>query len=350
MKNSIRKLLNQEKVQASAPCRVDSGGTWDIKAMALPMQGIGPVTVNIAINLRTTVTLLPFEEGYVKINSEGFSKGEILPENKITFHSPFGLYFAAVSYFGFQGLEARIHSQAPVKSGLGGSSTALIALLMSLNKLSEKLGRNKLSKMDILHLGYHLEDGISGGNCGIQDQAAAVFGGVNQWKWSYGHRSNAFERISLLDGIGQKELSSHLLIAYSGESHFSSKTNRKWINDFLSGKTMEGWITANEIVNRLARAIHKRDWGKSAALLREEMAIRNKITPEALIPITKKLVKQAENEGCGARFAGAGSGGSLWAIGKKENIGNLRKVWDETLTSQMDAGILDCKVDPTGVK
>lgn len=350
MRNSIRKILTQETIEASAPCRVDSGGTWDIKAMALPMQGIGPVTVNIAINLRTAVTLLPFEEGYVKVNSEGFSKGEILPKNKLTFHTPFGLYFAAISYFGFYGLEARIHSQAPVKSGLGGSSTALIALLMTLNKLSEKLGRKRLSKKDILHLGYHLEDGISGGNCGIQDQAVAVFGGVNQWKWSYGYRNNAFERISLLDRVGQKKLSSHMLVAYSGESHISSKTNRKWIKDFLSGKTRGGWIEANEIVDRLAHAINKREWGKAAALLREEMVIRNKITPEALIPITRKLVEQAENEGCGARFAGAGAGGSLWAIGKKESIGNLRKVWDETLTPRRDGGLLNCEVDPTGVK
>jgi D-glycero-alpha-D-manno-heptose-7-phosphate kinase len=350
MRNAIIKLLTQETIEASAPCRVDSGGTWDIKAMALPMQGIGPVTVNIAISLRTAVTLLPFEDGYVKVNSEGFSKDEILPRNRFTFHSPFGLYFAAISYFGFHGLEARIQSQAPVKSGLGGSSTALIALLMTLNKLLEKLGRKVLSKKDILHLGYHLEDGISGGNCGIQDQAAAVFGGVNQWKWSYGYRRNAFERISLLDRAGQEELSSHMLIAYSGESHISSKTNRKWVKDFLSGRTRDGWIKANEIVNRLASTIHKRDWGKSASLLREEMVVRNKITPEALIPITRELVEQAESEGCGARFAGAGAGGSLWAMGKKENIENLRKLWREILSSQRDAGLLNCKVDPAGVK
>ncbi|MBW2285838.1 MAG: galactokinase, partial [Deltaproteobacteria bacterium] len=45
---SIRKLLEKETISASAPSRVDSGGTWDIKGMALPLEGIGPVTVNIA--------------------------------------------------------------------------------------------------------------------------------------------------------------------------------------------------------------------------------------------------------------------------------------------------------------
>ena len=45
--------------------------------------------------------------------------------------------------------------------------------------------------------------------------------------------------------------------------------------------------------------------------LKEEMSIRREITPDALIPITGKLIDQAEKTGCGARFAGAGAGGSL---------------------------------------
>jgi D-glycero-alpha-D-manno-heptose-7-phosphate kinase len=39
---------------------VDSGGTWDIRSMALPMQAIDPVTLNIALSLRTRVQLVPF--------------------------------------------------------------------------------------------------------------------------------------------------------------------------------------------------------------------------------------------------------------------------------------------------
>lgn len=350
MPQSLRSLLNEQPLEASAPCRIDTGGTWDIKALALPLEGIEPTTVNIALNLRTSVRLFPYKNNWIKISSAGFGRKDGFHKDRLPFNSPFGLFFAATSYFGFHGMEVRISSQSPVKSALGGSSTALVALIKALSKASVLLGNKKLSPRDILHLGYQLEDGISGGNCGIQDQAAAVFGGVNQWKWHYGNRATPFERIPLLDRKGQTELSRHLLVAYSGKSHVSSRTNRNWIKDFLSGMTRKGWCRANEIVRDLALSLQEQDWKRAAGFLKAEMALRKKLTPEALIPVTAKLVKQAESAGCGARFAGAGAGGSLWALGDMENIRGLKKRWEKTVVPIKGAKVLDCEVDPTGVR
>ena len=81
----------------------------------------------------------------------------------------------------------------------------------------------------------------------------------------------------------------------------------------------------------------------------EEMKIRRRITPDALIPVTDRLIQTAEKTGCGARFAGAGAGGSVWAIGEADQINKLRKKWSEMLESVKGASILDCGVDPTGV-
>lgn len=345
---SVQGILFRNKVQSSAPCRIDSGGTWDIKAIALPLERIEPTTINVALNLRTIVTLSPYRDG-VKISSQGFSDPQVFHGNEPPFAPPFGLFFAAVSYFGFSGISIHISSPSPVKSSLGGSSTALVVLIKALAKLSVSLGGKNLTKREILHLSYHLEDAITGGNCGIQDQAAAVYGGINQWKWHYGHRT-PFEKISLLDREGQKEFSKRLLVAYCGKSHVAAHTNRKWIEDFLSGQTRAGWIKANEIVHHMAQAIKEQRWDYTARLLQEEMALRRELTPEALIPITEKLVRQAENAGCGARFAGAGSGGSVWALGRLEDIKRLRKKWKDTLTPISGAKLLDCEVDPTGVK
>ena len=350
MSHSIRTLLNRHPVEASAPCRIDSGGTWDIKALSLPLESLTPTTVNIALNLRTTVGLYPYKNNWVKISSKGFSRQEVFHKDRLPFTASFGLFFAAISYFGFHGLEIRIESPSPVKSALGGSSTALIALIKALSKASVLAGDRPLSNRSILHLGYHLEDGVSGGNCGIQDQAAAVFGGVNQWKWQYGNRATPFERTRLLDRNGQKELSRHLLVAYSGRSHVAASTNRNWIRDFLSGKTRAGWCRANEIVHHLAHAIQKQDWLGAAGFLKEEMALRKKLTPGALIPATAKLVRQAERTGCGARFAGAGAGGSLWAVGGTRDIRELKKRWGKTVSSIRGAKILDCEVEPKGVR
>jgi D-glycero-alpha-D-manno-heptose-7-phosphate kinase len=317
--------------------------------MALPMEAIEPVTLNIALSLRTRVDLLPFEDGMVKVSSEGFPDTGVHDFKTLPFDSSFGLFYAAISYFGFHGLEVRIASDSPTKAALGGSSTALVALIKALSKLAVLTGKAPLPKKDILHLAYYLEDATSSGKCGIQDQAAAVFGGVHLWQWQFGDRHSPYERQALLDRRGQAELSEHLLVAFSGKSHVSARINQQWLEGFLSGRTRPGWVEANRIVCRLAQALVSRRWDRAAGFLREEMAIRRAITPDALIPVTHMLVQQAEEEGCGARFAGAGAGGSVWALGEEKRIQALKNIWRSTLAPIQGAGILDCAVDPRGV-
>ena len=347
--SSARNIFKSHRVEASAPCRVDSGGTWDIRSMALPMQAIDPVTLNIALSLRTRVQLVPFEDGMVRVSSEGFPDAGAHDFKLLPFDSTFGLFYAAVSYFGFHGLEVRIASDSPSKAALGGSSTALVALIKALSKLAVLIDKPPLLQKDILHLAYYLEDSTSSGKCGIQDQAAAVFGGVNLWRWQFGSRQAPYERTSLLDRKAQRDLSERLLVAFSGKSHVSAKINQGWLEGFLSGKTRAGWIEANRIVRRLAQALAARNWDQAAGLLHEEMAVRRDITPDALIPVTHKLIRQAEEAGCGARFAGAGAGGSVWALGEKKKIQELKTLWRSTLVPIRGAGIFDCAVDPRGV-
>jgi D-glycero-alpha-D-manno-heptose-7-phosphate kinase len=350
MPSSVKQLLQRHPLSASAPCRVDAGGTWDIKAMALPLEGTEPVTLNIALSLRTRVALSAFREGWVRISSDGFRHNESYPFASVPLHPPFGLFFAAVAHFGFHGLDLRIHSDSPVRAGLGGSSTALVALIKALSKLRSLLGQKPLSTRQILHLGYHLEDGVSLGACGIQDQAAAAYGGVNLWRWRFGNTRLPYQRELLTDARGQRDMSKHFLLAYSGRSHVSLRTNRSWLKDFLSGQTRAGWIEVNEVVKVLAQALKEGAWGKAARLLREEMALRRKITPGALIPITRKLVTQAEKLGCGARFAGAGAGGSVWALGDLDRIEHLRRRWETTLEPCRGASLLPCYIESVGVR
>jgi D-glycero-alpha-D-manno-heptose-7-phosphate kinase len=348
---SVRTVLEQNPITASAPCRIDSGGTWDIKAMALPFQGIGPVTINMALSLRTEVVISPHDEGRIMISSDGFDHTEEYPFDNVSFNPPFGLFFSAVTHFGFHGLQIKIRSDSPIQSALGGSSTALVALLKALSKLSALIPTHKaFSKKDILYLGYHLEDGISGGHCGIQDQAAAVYGGVNRWEWHYANRKSIFNKDSLLNREGQKELSKHILVAYSGISHSSSNINHSWIEAFLSGHTRKGWIEANRIIHKLSQSIKERNWEKAIKLLRAEMDIRRVITPDALIDLTEKLIDQAEEVGCAARFTGAGGGGSVWALGKPAKLIQLKKWWEMTLAPTRGGKILECSIESVGVK
>ena len=344
---SVKKVLEEKEIKVSAPCRIDAGGTWDIKAMALPFEDILPTTVNIALDLRTYVHILPFDEGYIKISSKGFEE-KIISLSSISFEPPYGLFIAAVRFFGFHGLEIKITSSAPVQSGLGGSSTALVAVIKALSEIKAILEGKSMDLDHILFLSYHIEDAISGGGCGAQDQGAGIFGGVNKWIWKYS-KPYICERIPLLDKEAQNKLSEHILVLYTGEKHTSSAINQGWIREFLSGKTQKGWIEANQIVHEFSDALQKLDIRKAIECLNREMEIREKITPDAFTPLIKKLIRQAQQIGAGARFAGAGAGGSVWALAEKEDIKKLSHLWQESISDIKDAKILSCKPDPKGL-
>lgn len=347
---SIRELLEENPLKSSAPCRIDSGGTWDIKALALPFEGLNPLTVNIALDVRTYVSLLPFKSGWVKVSSDSYPHQEAYPLLEVSLHSPFGLFLAIASHFKMHGVEIVIRSSSPANAGLGGSSTAAVATIKAFSMAKALLGESEIDRRDILHLAYQLEDAITGGGCGMQDQGAAVFGGANKWSWHYSREGRVFERESIVERNRYEEMSQRLLVAFSGRRHLSTRINRRWVEEFLRGRTRPGWIEANRVVNRLASHMKEGRWGEAARSLRDEVAIRREITPEAFTTVISRLIRESEVLNCGARFAGAGGGGSVWALGETDWIERLRGVWEGILKSTRHGRILDCTIDPDGVR
>jgi len=51
----VSKRLESEPIEASAPCRIDMGGTLDIATFSYPLRHLAPATFNIALDLRTRV-------------------------------------------------------------------------------------------------------------------------------------------------------------------------------------------------------------------------------------------------------------------------------------------------------
>ena len=72
----IIKGLESGSIEASAPCRVDFGGTLDLPAMHYPMRHISPCTFNMALDMRTRVRISSWSKGWVKVSSTGFADAE----------------------------------------------------------------------------------------------------------------------------------------------------------------------------------------------------------------------------------------------------------------------------------
>jgi D-glycero-alpha-D-manno-heptose-7-phosphate kinase len=349
MSNKFQRILEKKPIEASAPCRIDMGGTLDIRTFYYPLRHLSPCTFNIAVGLRTRVRLLPHHGDRIKISSRGFKSAEF-PIDCAPFAHPLGLMFAIAVYFNAKNLHIQIESQSPPRSALGGSSAAAVALIAALLKLWQQRSSAKpLSRPQIAALAHGLEESVAGVPCGLQDQLAAIYGGVNTWLWPGGIENPLFRKQTVLPKKTHKELEKHLLLAYCGKPHASKDINSRWVDQFLAGKFRDFWAEIVDCTRIFVRYLAARNYVKAAESMNRETAIRRKMTPDVLDEIGVQLTQAAAAHHCGARFTGAGGGGCIWALGDVKHIDSLRSIWVEILSSGNNGRLLDVKVDSQGL-
>lgn len=345
-----RKALEDGPVAVSAPCRVDMGGTLDIRTFSYPLQHLGPSTVNIALDLRTTVRIAPYTAGRVKVSSRGFSSADF-PADRAPFRHPLGLMFATAAFFHAQGVHIHIESDSPPRSALGGSSAAGVALVRAF--METRLRDGLVAPADgrsIALVAHAIEESVAGVPCGYQDQLAAVFGGVNAWHWRAPPRGRVFRRETLVRSRSLRGLEPHLLVAYVGVPHESSDINGRWVQQFVFGKFRTEWADIIACTRRFADYLRRRDYSAAAAVMNREMDIRRRMTPDVLDRVGAKLTAAARRQGCGARITGAGGGGCLWAIGEADAVARLKPLWLQILAERRAAHLLEVKVAGQGLR
>lgn len=349
MTQDFSKILERKAIEASAPCRIDMGGTLDIPTFYYPLRHLSPCTFNLAIGLRTRVRLLPYSEGFIKISSRGF-KDARFPAAAAPFHHPLGLMFATAAYFDAQGIQIDIESQSPPRSALGGSSAAAVALVAAFFRLIKHLDpETGFNRRVIALLAYKIEASVAGVPCGFQDQLAAAYGGAHVWQWQANPEGPMFKRTTTVGKDAHKELERHLLLAYCGKPHESKDINGRWVKQFLAGKYRDLWAEIIACTHKFVTALAERDYSQAVVHMNRETAIRREMTPDVLDDVGEKLMDIARQNGCGARFTGAGGGGCIWALGEMEHIDRLRPLWEESLLSESEACLLEAKVDSKGL-
>jgi len=325
------------------------GGTLDIPTFYYPLRHLNPCTFNIALGLRTRIRLLPYTTGLIKISSRGFKDAEF-PADAAPFDHPMGLMFATAAYFNAGGVHIDIDSGSPPRSALGGSSAAAVALAAAFLTLFEGgASKRTVNRRRIASLAYKLEETVAGVPCGSQDQLAAAYGGVNVWYWQDRPGQSHYKRKVTVKKKYHKELERRLVLAYCGKPHVSKDINGRWIQQFLSGKNRAVWQEVIDQTWRFTEALANRNYHQAALHMNRETALRREMTPDVLDNVGVRLVESALQNGCGARFTGAGGGGCIWALGEIENIDRLRPLWEKILSSRKQACLLDVKIDTEGV-
>jgi len=344
-----RQRLASGPVAASAPCRIDLGGTLDLAAVGLPLDNLAPCTVNIALDLRTRVSVSLGRPGRIQVAANGFDPA-VFATGQAPYDHPLGLIFAVADAFGVDGVQIRIASSSPPRSALGGSSVAAVALVAALTHAAAPQAARRVNRRQVALLAQRIEGAAAGVACGLQDQLAAAFGGINAWYWSHRRGPGGFRRRRLAAPGGIEALNRCFLVAYGGNPHVSQDINGRWVQAFRrGGDQRELWRRIAALTHDFIDAWARGDLEAAGEVLNSDTRLRCQMTPEVLDEAGQRLVEAAVEAGCGARFAGAGGGGCIWALGTAPAIARLRETWQTVLVSIPGGLLLDARVDRRGV-
>jgi D-glycero-alpha-D-manno-heptose-7-phosphate kinase len=257
--------------------------------------------------------------------------------------------FAVATYFRAEGICIEIDSSSPPRSALGGSSAATVALANLFYRVSGESEEMPYSRAQVAMLSHALEASVAGVPCGLQDQLAAVYGGVNAWHWSGKSEGPVYRREIIFRDPVDDELEKHILLAYCGIPHESKNINSTWVKQFISGESRFTWAEIISSTKRFIDAFRIKDFSEAASAMNDETALRIKMTPEVFDTMGETLIHTAVEAKCGARFTGAGGGGCIWAVGEAQDISRLKPVWQTILEKRSEACLFNVKIDATGV-
>ncbi len=210
-------------VHGRAPIRICDNGGWTDTWFA----GHGRI-FNIAVAPCAEVHITAFErrarEHRIEVHAANFAETFVYSDDWS--HHP--LLEAAISSIPIPenlALQIDLHCDAPAGASTGTSAAVTVALLAALDQLR---GRT-LSTHELAYAAQRVETVLLKRQCGIQDQLAAAYGGVNYIDmYSYPHAS--VSRLHLPEST-LFELERRMLLIFLGRTHDSSQVHEQVIRE-----------------------------------------------------------------------------------------------------------------------
>lgn len=345
-----------ESFKVIAPTRVDlAGGTLDLWPLYCLTEGASTINLAIGIFVEIKVQWQPAKDiqiflehpqaGKVKITSKMQTEDFNNMAAAVRFPAYIvGKYLASKQSFS-RGVHATLswQTQAPVGSGLGGSSTLAVALARAMSHLFSDYTEQGW-QWRLMAWVRDAEAAFLKVPTGTQDYLASLFGGLNRFDSVFGEM-----RRTPYAPQATQELAKRLVVIFSGEQHHSGKSNWDVYQSAISAdpKVVGGLrdiagITAH--MDSELRSAHL-SWSNIGKLMKQEWQVRRAVfrvqTPR-LEEILSFLDKQKV---LGAKVCGAAAGGSLIALVAPEKR-------DELIQSCQTQGlkILPSKPCLTGVE
>lgn len=293
-------------VHTQAPLRIDFAGGWsDVPVFA---EREGGVVVNAAITLYAHVDILP-GGGTIRLHAEDRREHVTLHSAAdIRYDGQLDLHKAALNMLPVTGgIEILSRSDAPLGSGLGGSGALDVALVAGLAHLRGE----RYHQAELAELAFDLEAGELGLAGGRQDQYAAALGGFHEL--TFGAEGVGVRPLAV-SAEAAVELTEHLLLAYTGQSHFSSATHDRVWEAFGRGESAvsDALVTIRDVAQRVAAALEGGAWRTLAELVDANWTAQQRLDATIATPKIRQLDRQARQAGAwGLKATGAGAGGCL---------------------------------------
>lgn len=306
--NHQPKLIN-----AIAPIRIcDIGGwtdTWFAEHGSVLNIAVYPqVEVQIRSHPATN------SDGIISINAENYGDNYIYKKNEDTEYMKHPLIEAAIDAMGVNqrkdmNYDITIYSSAPPGASTGTSASVSVALIGALDKLTT----GRMTAHEIAMKAHSIETDYLHLQCGIQDQLASAYGGINFIEINNFPNAtvspvNVSERIWL-------ELQNRLAVVYVGKPHKSSEIHQMVIKS-LESKSTEG----KEVLRLLAGTAKEAktslllgDLLKFAYCMNTNMSLQERLHPSLVSGSARMIMETAKNFGAlaGKVNGAGGDGGSV---------------------------------------
>lgn len=299
--------------RSKAPLRIGlAGGGTDVSPYA---DLYGGAILNATLSLYANATIEPIEEK--KIILEAIDRGEEqvydwqpqLPVNG-ELDLLKGVYNRIMQDYGIkeQGFRLSTFVDAPAGSGLGTSSTLVVAIIGAFTEML----RLPLGEYDMAHYAFEIERkdlGLAGGR---QDQYAATFGGVNFMEF-YGDDKVIVNPLR----VKQQhlfELENNLVLYYTSTSRESAEIIKKQTKNVTDKKekSIDAMHQLKQQAQMMKEALLKGRLNEIGEILDFGFQQKRNMAEGISNPLLEDIYETAKASGAtGGKISGAGGGGFM---------------------------------------
>ena len=291
-------------IRGRAPLRVSfGGGGTDVEPFCVNQGG---AIIGSTINKYAYCSIVPRDDEEIIVHSLDFDMTvKYNTRENYVYDGKLDLVKAALKGMDIrQGCEVYLQCDAPPGSGLGTSSTVMVAMLAG-------MGRWKGVEMDayrLADLAYEVEREdlkIAGG---YQDQYAATFGGFNFIEF-HGRNNVVVNPLRIKKDIIH-ELQYNLLLCYTGNIHISANIIKDQVQNYEKKDGFEAMCEVKALAYAMKDELLKGNLHSFGKLLNYGWESKKRMSSKITNPQVDALYNEAMAAGAlGGKLLGAGGGG-----------------------------------------